>query len=278
MKIKNIPKYKSPILSNKQSKLGLKLSEKNICDINMKKENFPTNFSNYGFSKNNTSNISETNNTNHLTDYPLEIIDLDSISLEYDIYILSLKKQLAQETAMRKQNQLKRNSLKHKLALLKEEEQKNLKKLNYIKNHFNKIMRERAKINSKMQNEISTSKNLTKAKPKIQKLKPSASVSCITKASSSIKSLKPNLSVSNINDNSFLCLMNNKNESNGNTIETNKNFEKNRIKLILLKQLEEDNKKRKNIEYEIQQIEQQEYELMQLINNDKSRTDNNTIQ
>ena len=48
--------------------------------------------------------------------------------------------------------------------------------------------------------------------------------------------------------------------------------------IILLKKLEEDNKKRENIEYEIKQIEKEENELIQQINNVKFRTVNNTIQ
>ena len=272
----NLSKNKSPILSNKQNKVGLKLSEKNIFDINTKKE-IPKNISNYDISKNIPSNISEIDNINYSNDYPLEFIDLDSISLEYDIYISSLKKQLMEEMTKRKNNKIKRNSLKYKLTLLKEEEQINLRKLNYIKNQFNKKIQERTKISAKIQNKICHKTNLIKTKPKIKKLR-SSSVSSMTKESSSRKSLKPNLSASNINDNSFLYLINNKIESNLNTIKTSKNFEKNRIKLLMLKKLEEDDKKRKNIEYEIQQIEKEEYELMQQINKDNFNNDkNNTI-
>ena len=276
MNIYKFQKNKSPILiSNKQKKIGFKLSEKNIFDINFNNENFQTSFN---ISKDVPSNISEIDNTNYSTDYPLEIIDLDSISLEYDIYISSLKKQLTEEISKRKNAEIKRNLLKHKLNLLKEEEQTNLKKLNYIKNHFNKIIQQRKKIKSKIPNKTSFNKNLKKTKPKNQKLKTSTSASCMTKASTSGKSLKPSISVSSINNSSFHYSINNKNESNVNTVEANKNYEKQKIKLLLLKKLEEDNKKRENIEYEIKQIEKEENELIQQINNVKFRTVNNTIQ
>ena len=169
MNIYKFQKNKSPILkSNKQKKIGFKLSEKNIFDINFNNENFQTSFN---ISKDVPSNISEIDNTNYSTDYPLEIIDLDSISLEYDIYISSLKKQLTEEISKRKNAEIKKNLLKHKLNLLKEEEQTNLKKLNYIKNHFNKIIQQRKKIKSKIPNKTSFNKNLKKKKSKKSKIK-----------------------------------------------------------------------------------------------------------
>ena len=91
--------------------------------------------------------ISEFKNTiyNTIDDYNKDIFHLTKINLEYDIYLSSLKKQLAIIKEERKLSEINVTNLKRKIFELQKEEQKSIKQLENTKKYIKKIIDNRKK-------------------------------------------------------------------------------------------------------------------------------------
>ena len=68
------------------------------------------------------------------------MICLSKISLEYDLYISSLKKKLVIIKEKRKQSEMNVTNLKHRIFDLQKEEQKSLRQLENTKKYIKKII------------------------------------------------------------------------------------------------------------------------------------------
>ena len=96
---------------------------------------------------------------NTIDDYTKDMIYLSKISLEYDLYISSLKKKLDITKEKRKQLEINVTNLKRKIFDLKKEEQKSLRQLENTKRYIKKIVDNRKKqINTKKNYDIKITK------------------------------------------------------------------------------------------------------------------------
>ena len=165
-KIKNNNKILLPNIENNNNSLtrGPDLSTGNLCT-----SDYSTIFTNSNIYNNTKySNmdfyptpISEIKNTayNTIDDYNKDMFYLTKINFEHDIYLSSLKKQLAIIKEERKLSEMNVTNLKRKIIELQKEEQKSLKQLENTKKYIKKIIDNRKKHNYNNINNNKTKKN-----------------------------------------------------------------------------------------------------------------------
>lgn len=97
-----------------------------------------------------SSQIRCKSSSNLLTRYQGQIIDIFSKNLEYDAYISSLKNQLKQIKKERKQKEEELNNMKHKIVLLRKEENNSVLQCNRVKDTLKRLEINRIKNEEKI--------------------------------------------------------------------------------------------------------------------------------
>ena len=183
-----------------------------------------------------------------------ENINLTDIENEYDTYITNLKLKLNQEREERKKKEEEFMSIHHRLIVLKNQEKSKILQLKNMKQHIDKIINNRIKLQEKLNEKLIEKRNTNKS----------------TNANTNF------IELNNFNDyNNSKSLSKSQNNFH-NTKQ--KNFEvkinepnqnKNNLKQILLEKIKKDQEEKKKIEEEIAKIEEEENNLLLQLSNNK---------
>ena len=142
---KNKFKNNNIILSNIENSTSKKVPDISIGNLHTSE--YSTIFTNSNININSNlermpTPLSPTKDTayNTIDEYTKDMICLSKISLEYDLYISSLKKKLVIIKEKRKQSEMNVTNLKRKIFELQKEEQKSLRQLENTKKYIKKII------------------------------------------------------------------------------------------------------------------------------------------
>ncbi len=263
----------------------------NNCNIKVKKNN-----SVYKKINNNNSN-----NSNNFISYDCpssDYINLSQIENEYDKYISNLKLKLSKEREESKKKEEEAMLIKHRLTLLKNQEQSKLLQMKKVKQNIDRIINNRKKTQEKLNEKLIEKKNSKNsintswARATCQDSQINKKINCSSlsqKANRSIN-LKSNSQYNyrnlNINDNEINYDLDKNNESSGkkrkneknekysidnsdlnkriNNADLRLNSEENKqfFKLQLIEKLKKDEEEKKMLEKEIAEIEEEEKMLL----------------
>lgn len=198
-----------------------------------------------------------------------DIINLNAINDEYDIYITNLKEKLSIVKEERKRTENEFNTIKHRLILLKNQEKTNNINFQNIRYRFKKILNNRLESQQRIKKKLNKTTNYN-SKKKINKNKYSHTPKRSVKLSRTynnnfypIPSPASNIVRSKIEKNI-------NNDHNKNSIDYNEEeIGKNKLKEKLMEKLKEDQEEKRRIEEEIAKIEQEEFLLLNAFKKDK---------
>ena len=239
-------------------------------------------FSNNTYNKNSSINDNNQNKKCRINNNSeIEQLEISLVSDEYNNYISNLKQKINEAREIRKDTEYKAKILKHRLTVLKNQEQRSLIQFKRIKLTLQNILKNRIESENRMKLTASLKKNHRRGQ---SVLFPKQTMSqTITKNKSYFnysKCINDNNSVGdckNKTTNSFYRRNNNKTINSENNLDSkeefnlNNSFEKNKFREQLLEKLREDQEEKKKIEEEIKKIEKEE---LQMFNNFKYNTKN----
>ena len=207
---------------------------------------------------NDNNKIPYSNNNNQISPKNIiltsENINLTDIENEYDTYISNLKLKLNQEREERKKKEEEFILIHHRLIVLKNQEKSKILQLKNMKQHIDKIINNRIKLQEKLNEKLIEKRNTNKS----------------TNANTNFIELN---NFNDYNNSKFLS----KSQNNFHNTKQ-KNFEvkinepnqnKNNLKQILLEKIKKDQEEKKKIEEEIAKIEEEENNLLLLLSNNK---------
>ena len=185
----------------------------------------------------------------------MNVLNLNILNEEYDIYISNLKEQLSIAKEERKKTENKYNLIKHRLIKLKNQEKTNNINFQNIKHRFQKI------VNNRMETQKKINKNkkdyFSASKYKILKKNNISNFSHTPKNSLNLNRTYSNFGKKYTNNNK------------SNVDYTMEEKSKNKLRLKLIEKLKEDEEEKKKIEDELAQIENEEFLLLNAFKNDK---------
>ena len=234
----------------------------------------------------NNSNKNKKYNINNNSETDQEQFEISILNEEYSNYITNLKQQISEEREIRKEIENKAKILKHRLIILKNQEQKSLLQFQRIKFTLQNILKNRIEAENRMKLFISLKKNHRRSQSGLfSKQTPSKTI----KSNKSNFNCTKSLNVSSIGDFKNKTANNFYRNSNNNSINFEKNFdtkeefdlnntyEKNKFREQLLEKLREDQEQKRKIEEEIKKIEEKELEMFNNFNSNKKNSNNGNL-
>ena len=232
----------------------------------------------YNVPNNNTYNKNFTSNENNQNkkcsinnNSETEKLDLSIINEEYNNYIANLKQQISEAREVRKDTEYKAKILKHRLTILKNQEQKSLLEFKRIKSTLQNILKNRIESENRMKLSISLKKNHRRGQSNLflnrtpsKTIKTNKSYfNCPRNLDVSCVGSCKNKTISNFyrNNNSYKSKNYGKNYDLKEEFDLNNSFEKNKFREQLLEKLKEDQEQKKKIEEEIKNIEKEQFHM-----------------
>ena len=211
------------------------------------------------YNNNNMPYYNDNNNINqvmpNLNLPSAENINLAEIEYEYDTYISNLKLKLNQEREERKKKEEEFVLIQHRLIKLKNQEKSKILQLKNIKEHIDKIIKNRIKSQEKLNEKLSEKRYTSKNN------NTSSSWLGITNSNFNNKSMSKS-------QNNFYSVK----SKNTDIKKDESNNNKKDFKQTLLEKIKKDEEEKKRIEDEIAKIEEEENKLMNQLLNTKTNS------